>query len=64
MSNIDELDVDAKVLFFFDGVDSTVCRSTAAFVFQAMSLRQEISFVKKVLFLFWMLLYIFFSLTM
>ena len=41
-----ELDINAKVLFLFNSIDPFVCRSTAAFVFQAMSLRHEISSVK------------------
>ena len=41
-----ELDIHAKVLFLFNSIDPFVCRSTGAFVFQAMLLRQEISFTK------------------
>ena len=37
---------NAKVLFLFNSIDPFVCRLTAASVFQAMLLRQEISFVK------------------
>ena len=45
-SLFNELDINAKVLFLFNSIDPFVCRSTAAFVFQAMSLRHEISSVK------------------
>ena len=45
-SLFNELDINAKVLFLFNSIDPFVCRLTAAFVFQAMLLRQEISFVK------------------
>ena len=41
-----ELDITAKVLFLFNSIDPFVCRLTAAFVFQAMLLRHEISSVK------------------
>ena len=51
-SLFNELDITAKVLFLFNSIDPFVCRSTAAFVFQAMSLRHEISSVKQDLFLF------------
>ena len=36
----------ANVLFLFISIDPSVCRSTAAFVFQAVLLRHEISSVK------------------
>ena len=45
-SLFNELDINAKVLFLFNSIDPFVCRSTATFVFQAMSLRHEISSVK------------------
>ena len=45
-SLFNELDINAKVLFLFNSIDPFVCISTAAFVFQAMSLRHEISSVK------------------
>ena len=45
-SLVNELDINAKVLFLFNSIDPFVCRSTAAFVFQAMSLRHEVSSVK------------------
>ena len=45
-SLFNELDIIAKVLFLFNSIDPFVCRLTAAFVFQAMLLRQEISSVK------------------
>ena len=41
-----ELDINAKVLLLFNSIDPFVCRSTAAFVVQAMLLRQEISSTK------------------
>ena len=45
-SLFNELDVNEKVLFLFNSIDPSVRRSTAAFVFQVMSLRHEISFLK------------------
>ena len=45
-SLFNELDINARVLFLFNGIDPFVCRLTAAFVFQAMILRHEISSVK------------------
>ena len=45
-SIFNELDINGKVLFLFNSIDPSVCRSTAAFVFQAMLLRHEISSVK------------------
>ena len=41
-SLLEELDTNAKVLFLFYSIDPSVCRSNAAFVFQAMLLRHEI----------------------
>jgi len=41
-----ELDINANVLFLFNSIDPFVCTTTAAFVFQAMLLRQEISSTK------------------
>ena len=45
-SLFNELDINAKVLFLFNSTDPFACRLTAAFVFQAILLRHEISFVK------------------
>ena len=45
-SLFNELDINSKVLFLFNSINPFVCRSTAAFVFQAMSLRHGISPVK------------------
>jgi len=40
-SIFNEFDINAKSLFLCKSIDLSVCRSTAAFVFQAMSLRHE-----------------------
>ena len=45
-SLFNKLDINAKVLFLFNSTDPFVCRLTAVFVFQALLLGQEISFVK------------------
>ena len=38
--------INVKVLILFNIIDAFVCRLTAAFVFQAVLLRHEISSVK------------------
>ena len=45
-SLFNELAFNAKVWFLFSSIDPSVCRLTAAFVFQAMLLRQEIQFLR------------------
>ena len=43
-SIFNEFDINAKSLFLCNSIDPAVCRSTAAFVFHAMSLRHETLF--------------------
>ena len=45
-SNFQNLDINSKTLFLCNNVDPDVCRSTAAFVFQATSLRHKVLFEK------------------
>ena len=37
-----ELDITSKILFLCNSIDPAICRSTAAFIFQTMSLRHKI----------------------
>ena len=43
-----DLDVTSKLLFLFNSIDPSVCRSIAAFVFECMRYRHDMLFQKRI----------------
>ena len=43
-----DLDVTSKLLFLFNSIDPSICRSIAAFVFECMRYRHDMLFQKRI----------------